>query len=269
VPGAGGLCYSARGMGIFDFITGGRGPKSLDKHVARAKNKDAQSVDRFASLEALAGATSDAELRATAVAGLLGRFTIRYDKTIEDEQEKEYVFEQLRKVGPAILPELEKYLRAADTIAWGLRLLGDVATPDAAWPILARLCEQNDNNYTRDPSKKTQLLHYLGEQADARMGKALIPYLEDVDEGVRFTTVEGLLRHKLEESRAPLLALLANEKEESRRIKRRIVEGMAELGWDVRGASVEKLVADLLPGSRIDNHGRVRKSGDKAEKTDR
>jgi len=152
-------------------------------------------------------------------------------------------------------------MRQAESIAWGLRLLGEVANDEEAWPLLARLCEANDNNYTRDPSKKNQLVHHLGEQKDARAGVALLPYLEDVDEGVRFTAVEGLLRHKQEAARAPLLTLLANEKEESRRIKRRIAEGLAELGWDVRGAaSIEKLIADLLPGSRIDNHGRVRRS---------
>jgi hypothetical protein len=252
-------------MGLFDFLTGGGGAKALDKHAARAKNKDSQSVDRFGSLEALANATGDPEQRGRAVLGLLGRFTMRYDKTIEDEQEKEYVFDQLRRLGPVILPELEQHMRQAESIAWGLRLLGEVASDEEAWPILERLCGQNDNNYTRDPSKKQQLLHHLGEQKDPRTGAALLPYLEDVDEGVRFTTVEGLLRHRQEAARAPLLTLLANEKEESRRIKRRIAEGLAELGWDVRGtASVEKLIADLLPGSRIDNHGRVRRSDDKS-----
>jgi HEAT repeat protein len=247
-------------MGFFDFLTGG-GDKALVKHAARAKNKDAQSADRFGSLEALANATDDDAQRSMAVTGLLGRFTMRYDKTIEDEQEKEYCFDQLRRLGNKILPELEQHMRDADSIAWGLRLLDEVATDDEAWPVLERLCERNDNSYTRDPSKKNQLVHHLGEQKDPRAGRAVIPYLEDIDEGVRFTAVEGVLRHRQEEAKAPLLALFGNEKEESRRIKKRIAEGLAELGWDVRGtASVEKLLADLLPGSRIDNHGRVRRS---------
>jgi HEAT repeat protein len=253
-------------MGLFDFLTGGgNSPKALDKHAARARNKDAQSVDRFGSLEALANAAGDGENRSRAVLGLLGRFTMRYDKTIEDEQEKEYVFDQLRRLGPSILPEVEQHMRNAESIAWGLKLLSEIANDDEAWPVLERLCEQNDNNYTRDPSKKTQLVHHLGEAKDPRAAVALVPYLEDVDEGVRFTAVEAVLRHGVPAAREPLLRLLGNEKEESRRIKRRIAEGLAELGWDVRGeASVEKLIADLLPGSRIDNHGRVKMAGDKS-----
>jgi hypothetical protein len=245
-------------MGLLDlFSSGGRAERSLKKHIARAKNKDAQSVDRFASLEALAHDGSS-----EAVLGLLGRFTIRYDKSIEDEQEKDWVFEQLVRMGDKILPELERHMRGADSIAWGLKILHDVATVEAAWPILERLCAQNDNSYTRDPSKKIQLLHFLGEHKDERVPKALVPYLEDVDEGVRFTTVEGLLHQKdPEAAREPLLVLLTNEKEESRRIKVRIVEGLSELGWDCKGHSgaVEKLLGDLLPGARLDNHSKIKR----------
>jgi thioredoxin-like negative regulator of GroEL len=241
-------------MGFLDLFSGGN---KLKKHIARARNKDAQSADRFSSLEALRDDGSP-----EAVEGLLGRFTIRYDKSIEDEQEKEWVFDQLTKMGPSILPPLQTHLRNADSIAWGLKVLHEVASADEAWPVLADLCERNDNNYVRDPSKKIQLLHYLGEQSDPRCGKALVPYLEDMDEGVRFTAVEALLRHKdAESAREPLLKLLTNEKEESRRIKKRIIDGLAELGWDVKGFSgtVEKMLNDLLPGSRLDNHGKIKR----------
>jgi hypothetical protein len=242
-------------MGLLDFFGGGKG--RLAKHIARAKNKDAQSADRFSSLEVLRDDGSP-----EAVEGLLSRFTIRYDKSIEDEQEKQFVFDELTKMGGKILPSLQKHLNNAESISWGLKVLNEVASADEAWPLLSDLCERNDNTYTRDPSKKIQLLHYLGEQSDTRAGKALVPYLVDMDEGVRFVTVEGLLRHKHEDvAREPLLQLLVNEKEESRRIKKRIIDGFAELAWDVKGFSgtVEKMLADLLPGSRLDNHGKIKR----------
>ena len=84
-------------------------------------------------------------------------------------------------------------MRNAESIAWGLKILHEVADNDQAWPILQDLCERNDNSYTRDPSKKIQILHYLGDADDPRCGQALLPYLEDIDEGVRFTAVEALL----------------------------------------------------------------------------
>jgi hypothetical protein len=245
-------------MGFLDLFGGGK--NRLAKHIARAKNKDAQSADRFSSLETLRDAAHEGA--GEAVEGLLSRFTIRYDKSIEDEQEKQYVFDELTKLGARVLPELQKHLRAAQSIAWGLKVLHEVASPDEAWPILADLCERNDNSYTRDPSKKIQLLHYLGEQSDPRCGHALLPYLEDMDEGVRFVAVEGLLHHKdAVSAREPLLKVLTNDKEESRRVKKRIVDGFGDLGWDVKGYSgaVEKLLEDLLPGSRLDNHGKIKR----------
>jgi len=88
-------------------------------------------------------------------------------------------------------------------------------------------------------------LNHLGEHSDPRAARALVPYLTDIDEGVRFVTVEALLRQKdPEPAREPLLTLLTNEKEESRRIKKRILDGFADLGWDVKGFSgtVEKML---------------------------
>jgi len=242
-------------MCFLDLFGGGKG--RLAKHIARARNKDAQSADRFSSLEVLRDDGSP-----EAVEGLLSRFTIRYDKSIEDEQEKQFVFDELVKMGAKILPPLQKHLRNAESISWGLKILDEVASKDEAWPILADLCERNDNTYVRDPSKKIQLLNHLGEVDDPRAAKGLVPYLTDMDEGVRFVTVESLLRQKdAETAREPLLTLLTNEKEESRRIKKRILDGFADLGWDVKGYSgtVEKMLDDMLPGSRLDNHGKIKR----------
>jgi len=253
-------------MSVFDlFRKDGRAQRARDANIKRAVNKYAQSPDRMKALQSLRDDGSP-----DALYGLLRRFGMMYDKTIEDEQEKEYVFDQLRSLGPAILPELEQHLRTAESISWGLRLLGDVSSTDQAWPILERLCEQNDNTYTRDPSKKTQLVHFLGESDDPRAGIALVPYLEDIDEGVRFQAVEGILRHKPEEARAPLLRRLVDDAEQSRRIKRRIVEGMSDAGWairsddaDVAGKLTPALIADLVPGSSLDKEGRVRRAAGK------
>src|SRR5690349_11209874 len=71
-----GLCYRAP-MGLKDlFSAEGRAARSLQKHVNRAKNADSQHVDRQASLDILRDAAHDGN--EDAIAGLLGRFTIRY-----------------------------------------------------------------------------------------------------------------------------------------------------------------------------------------------
>src|SRR5436853_768952 len=78
-----------RPVGIFDFLSGGKGG-AVQKTVARANNKNAQSVDRFRALEQLRDDGSD-----EAIAGLLRRFSFNYDKSIEDEQEKEWVHDTI------------------------------------------------------------------------------------------------------------------------------------------------------------------------------
>ena len=90
-----------------------------------------------------------------------------------------------------------------------------------------------------------------------------MPYLDDIDEGVRFVAVEGAPapQGRRGGARAAACKLLTNEKEESRRIKKRILDGFADLGWDVKGfcGTVEKMLADLLPGARLDNHGKIKR----------
>jgi hypothetical protein len=250
-------------VGLFDFLTGGKGG-NVQKIVARANNKHAQSVDRFRALEQLREDGSD-----EALVGLLRRFTFNYDKSIEDEQEKDWVHDALVETAseeerkPTVVRALERALLESDTIAYPLKVLAHVATPDETWPLLEKLIAQNDNQYVRDPSKKIQLIDFLGEaSADPRVPQALLQYLEDMDEGVRFHTVEALLHQKNEElAREPLLKLLTSKDEESRRIKIRILDGLADAGWNTHGykGSVEQEIESLGLGHGVDNKGRIKK----------
>jgi hypothetical protein len=78
---------------------------------------------------------------------------------------------------------------------------------------------------------------------------------------VRYAVVETLLRQGDEAAgRAPLLAHFVDEKEDSLRIRIRVAEGFAELGWSVgdRRAEVEKLLPDAF---QIDPKGERAKDG--------
>ena len=72
-------------MGLLDiFNKEARSERAREKNIQRALNKYAQSADRWKALEALREDGSD-----EALYGLLRRFGMMYDKTIDDEQEKE------------------------------------------------------------------------------------------------------------------------------------------------------------------------------------
>jgi len=238
------------------FSKEGRQARSLQKMIQRASDKHAQSPDRFRALELLRD-----DGGAEAVMGLLRRFSFVYDKTIEDEQEKEWVYHELVALGTKVVPELRRYMRESDTLAWALKVLEQVAKGDELRETLRKLCEQNDNSYVRDPSKKTQLVHFMGEHRDPAIAELLIQYLEDIDEGVRFKAVEALLHQgQPEVVTAPLCRLLQNKGEESRRIKIRIIEGLADAGLPVSDKSgVERVIDELGIDAKVDNKGHLKR----------
>src|SRR5689334_20607911 len=106
-------------MGLFDLLSKDkRDERARTRNIQRGLNKYAQSADRLKALESLAADGSE-----EALYGLLRRFGMMYDKTIEDEQEKEWVFETLCEKGEAALPAVKRYLFSAESISWPLRLL--------------------------------------------------------------------------------------------------------------------------------------------------
>lgn len=244
-------------MGLADFFTKeGRQARNLQKMIQRASDKHAQSPDRFRALELLRDDGSP-----EAVIGLLRRFSFVYDKTIEDEQEKEWIYHELVGMGTKVLPALRKYMRESETLGWALKVLEQIAKGDDFRETLRALCEQNDNNYVRDPGKKTQLVHFMGEHRDPAIAELLLPYLEDIDEGVRFKAVEALLHQGQQEVVAePLTRLLLNKAEESRRIKIRIIEGLADAGLTVSArTAVENVIDELSLDVKVDGQGRLKR----------
>jgi hypothetical protein len=243
-------------MGLFDLLSKDkRDERARSKNVTQAVNKYAQSGDRMKALEALADDGSD-----EALYGLLRRFGVMYDKSIEDEQEKEWVFETLVSKGRSALPAVKKYLFSAESISWPLRVLDKIAADgDEEIAFVQEVLARHEPGYERDPTKKMQLLSHLGSLKHARAAELAAPYLKDMDEGVRFTAVEALLRHKNEAvAREPLLELFTSDSEDSLRIRIKIAEGLAELGWLVQGfrPGVEKKLPEAFG---LDREGHIKR----------
>jgi hypothetical protein len=174
-------------MGVFDMFSKER---SRERNAGRAINKYAQSPDRLKAMQTLLGDGSPEALYA-----VMRRFGMLYDKTIDDEQEKEYLFDSLVEKGGVVLDPLKKYLLAADSISWPLRVLDKVvATKDEVVDVLAEVMKRHEPGYERDPTKKIQLLTHLAGIKSPRVAALVAPYLADMDEGVRYAAVEALVR---------------------------------------------------------------------------
>jgi hypothetical protein len=233
-------------MGVFDlFSKDSRGLRAREKNVSRAINKYSQSPDRMKALQALVEDGSP-----EALYGLLRRFGMMYDKTIDDEQEKEWVFEVLVEKGGAVLGPLKKYLFAAESITWPLRLLDKVvATKEEVIAALEEVLARHEPGYERDPTKKIQLMNHLAGVKHPRVSPLVLPYLADMDEGVRCAAVDALVSQADESAtRELLLDHFVSDKEDSLRIRLRIADGFAELGWTLgdKRAGVEKRLPEAF-----------------------
>lgn len=243
-------------MGLLDFISkSGRTERARERAAKRVVNKYAQSPDRFKAFEALLADGSP-----DAIFALLKRFGMMYDKSIEDEQEKEWVFDALVERGPGILPQVERYLRAAESISWPLRLLDTVASKDHELKVLEKILAEHEPGYERDPTKKIQLLGHLAGVKVPGAAALCAPYLADMDEGVRYTAAEALVRLGDEEAaREPLIAQFLSNAEESLRLRLQIAEGFAERGWVVAKTHRPAFDQKLPDQFTIDRDGHVKK----------
>ena len=173
-------------MGVFDMFSKER---SRERNASRAINKYAQSPDRLKAMQTLLADGSPEALYA-----VMRRFGMLYDKTIDDEQEKEYLFDSLVEKGGVVLEPLKKYLLAAESISWPLRVLDKVvATKDEVVDVLAEVMKRHEPGYERDPTKKIQLLTHLAGIKSPRVPPLVAPYLADMDMGVRYAAAEALL----------------------------------------------------------------------------
>lgn len=217
-------------MGIKDlFSSSGRAKSRLEKMIKTTTNKYTQSAERYHAMEQLLADGSD-----EALVGLLRRFTITSSKSIEDEEEKGWVYRKLSALGPKVLPACKRFCLEHDNIAWALRIIEDVANAEQEWDLIDALIDKHPPGYERDPSKKLQMLTHLAEIDDPRVPELLARYLQDPDEGVRFFVVEQLVDIGDEErSKAALVERLSSPKEDSLRLRTRILSGLASLAWDV------------------------------------
>lgn len=217
-------------MGFKDlFSSAGRSKSRLEKYIRKVENKYTQSAERYHAMQQLLEMGT-----VPALVGLLRRFNISSSKSIEDEEEKGWVYRRLTGLEPSlVLPATKAFCLAHDNIAWALRIIEDLADEDQEWDILNALLAQHPPGYERDPSKKLQMLTHVAEIDDPRVPEILCGYVEDADENIRFFSIEALLDIGDERAIPALLKRLANPEEDSLRLRTAILNGFARQKWDL------------------------------------
>lgn len=235
--------------------------RAFQRTIKKATNKMAQSPERWAAMEKLRDDGTDESLF-----HLLKRFSFSYSKMVEDEQEKEWVVETMTSLGEAGLPALRRYMKddAVTTIAYPLRILERVAGREKILEIIDELLDLEEPGYTRDTTKRTQIIDWLRDWQGADspdIASRISPYLVDFDEGTRYAAVEALSHHPVPEAAEPLVTALLREGEESNRLRVRIGEILADAKLDLCGRKkeVSALTNDVLSDFRLQRDKLVRK----------
>ena len=221
-------------MGLLDFFSGGA-EGQLKRHSKRATNLNAQAEDREASLQWLAQEGSE-----QAILGLLGRYSVTYEHQMKDLNEKQLVFELLEEMGSKVCGPIKIWSKTAMQFARPLQLVDRFEGEEATVTLLLDLLAQENDPFK--PEKKRQILIKLAEYTDDRIVPGIDDCLRDFDEGIRYAAVEALLSQSDEGIQASLAQCIADDKEESNRLRVRIAEAFHQRGWGL-GEQAEAVAA--------------------------
>ena len=202
--------------------------------------------DRWEAIQALTKIDSE-----EAVEALLVRFTFYVDPTITDQEEKDAVFNAIVAKGPLSVAPLKRFIAKAESLSWPLKMLDRVLGEAEVLELLLDMLRKMDTEYERDPQRKLQILAELETRHGAGVVAAVVPFLSDVHETARFHAVGAVLaQENAEEARDALVAALGRE--ESMRIKARILDGFGHRSWSLDAALAGKLPdAFSLDGSGV------------------
>lgn len=254
-------------MGIFDFLrskgdakgksapppAAAKGPadKKLAGPARVAADKRAQTYDRIEAIQALVDARSP-----DAAAALLRRFTFSIDPSITDQEEKELSFQGIVQAGTendaareAVVDAIRTFSAKAEQLTWPLKVLRELLDDQRYVDEVCELLEKYDTEYARNVDPKVQLIIALEEVASDDVREAVEPFLEDVNERVRFHAVQATYAHADEASVEPLVKLLVSE--ESVRIKNKVAEGLVEQGWIIPADHRDKVQEALFDTERF------------------
>ena len=242
-------------MGIKDFLEQRKvkkRQKRIEKNIKNTLNKYAKTDERKHAMYGLFDDGSPDALR-----GLLKRFELRVDQSIEDEEEKELTYELILDSEESVLEPLKECVINSSTIAWPLKALTELSNEETVLDIVAKALDREGNEYSREPEKKVALINHLSDYQYDKIGDMILPFIDDVNDDVRIASINVLSQTNDERAREPMLKILTNTEEESIRLKNKIIEIFLESDWSVKG--YKKKVEQILPsGYYIDDVGTIR-----------
>jgi hypothetical protein len=256
-------------MGLFDIFAPReeREKNALRRLAQKVTQKYGPPENRQKVIQQLAEMGTPAALKVLCL-----RFTVRADVGLHDDDEKEEARRILVEAGDgAIGPVKEFLLEQESGVAWGLRVLSALSSPEDVLETVLRLLAKLGREYSRDPEKKLVLLSWLKEHPDLlatgsaadgvpRIESALLPLLEDFVDDVRIGAARALAMLPASPAAREALLQLFIRDADNARVRGEVLQALCDLGADVKGyrPRVEALVVEPF---FLDREGRVKRRG--------
>lgn len=222
-------------MSLFDIFGKKKPGGAIAKHAARLADKRSMTPDRWEAIQALIKIDSE-----EAIEAMLPRFTYYGDPTITDHEEKETIFNAIIAKKHLAEAPLRRFIAKAESVSWPLKALERILPAEEVLKLLIELLSKMDTEYERDPQRKLQILAELEQRTGDGILAVVQPFFEDVNETARFHALgAALAQPNAVEAEEALRKALARE--DSMRVKAKVLEGFAKRGWSIEPGAVGKL----------------------------
>ena len=193
-----------------------------------------------------------------AIYALLGRFTYHTPGSIVDEDEKQLVFQVLRRMGGRAVPALEEFVRREKTIYWPLRTLSELAGEDRAVEVLLEALDSIEDRWEQSMERMNNLVSCLRDFQHPIVLERLIELAGDDFEESRFLSVDGLSTFDGEQTAVDAILERLVDPKETVRVKTYITDLLLERKWNVKRFK-KRLVGHLPEGFFVDDTGAVQR----------
>ena len=225
--------------------------EKADKLQAKISNMYGQTADRRYYLDQLAAMGPE-----LAPKRLITRFTVRCDNGTNDADEKELTKCLLVGLGRASVDPLKDFLRKHDKdFNWPYRTLEDLVTREELTEFVVELLNSIGPDYVRNPERKEQLILVVKSFKDDAVGKAVLPYLGDDNETIRFVAADAVITHGHDYGIEALAKRFAVET--SQRVLTLIAESFRDKNWTVPEDCRDAVGSHLPAGMRINSAGLI------------
>lgn len=185
---------------------------------------------------------------------LIERFTCRAENGTIDSDEKEFTRHLLCNLGSASVEPLKSFLRHNDKFfSWPYRTLSDLISHDELIQFTVELLNTIGPEYVRDPERKEQLILTAKSYEEESVAVAVLPYLADENETIRFVAADTVIAHAHADGIKALTERLAVE--DSQRVLALIAGAFKEKAWPVDEDKRENVEKNLPSEFRMNSKG--------------